>query len=267
MWKEIGQDSCIFEVREKKKGKTKQNDKNILVESPVLFSSSSSIVTAVPGNIFAQAKQRCRKLIRDGYEITEDPTVLETTEETTKGYFLAFDADPTSSSPPHISLSKPFTLRYHEIQRLLQDLSSAVCGHKSFSVGLDKGAIYVNEDRSRSFASLEVSRGRQHIVRLIDSVDKILAKYSNEKFYRLRRPHVSIAWGKGNLQAAIDGDQPQPEDETECQGLVSAEYDDTSEEESDSSSDEDNGGPADLRFHVTEITAKCGSFERTLRLS
>ncbi len=57
------------------------------------------------------------------------------------------------------------------------------CFSSSFPVKLQNFEFYVNDNRTRSFASLLTADGTEHILRLISAVDNTLARFQLPLYY------------------------------------------------------------------------------------
>jgi len=101
----------------------------------------------------------------------------------------------------HISLSRVVTLRHHQIQPFVDFLSKTV---RFFSQGncvatLGDYELYRNDDRSRSFVSLNVRDGVDVVLALIELVNSTMKQFNCPLYYKNPQPHATFAWTLGNL--------------------------------------------------------------------
>jgi len=97
----------------------------------------------------------------------------------------------------HMSLSRPFVLQRHQITPFVSQLTRALqqsMQHGAFTVGLGACGLLGNDDCSRLFAALFVTRNAQRLVALIRAVDTALASFGLQPYYANPVPHVSVAW-------------------------------------------------------------------------
>lgn len=114
----------------------------------------------------------------------------------------------------HISLTKPFALKHHEIDffwgKLEEKLKSST--HiKPFNLCLDNYQFYNNDDKSTSFIALNAStESRGEIVRIINVVDEVMAMYGYPLYYANPTPHASIYWAKGRTEQNMPTNKSTP---------------------------------------------------------
>lgn len=99
----------------------------------------------------------------------------------------------------HISLSKSFILRKHQIKPFVDSIRFNLSLYKSFNINFSGYTLFNNEDYSRSFASFYISKGAKDICDLISSVDKVMKLYSQPIYYDPAIPHMSVASCPDNL--------------------------------------------------------------------
>jgi len=118
----------------------------------------------------------------------------------------------------HLSLSKCFYLRQHQIEPFQLELRRAVEGYKSFCIELlEDYEVLVNEAGTRTFISASIGGGEHHLKRLISKIDPVLIKYKADPYYPDPKFHVSIASIRGdfnNTNLDIKA-QTSPEDEVD----------------------------------------------------
>ena len=95
----------------------------------------------------------------------------------------------------HVSLSKPFALRHHQIEHFINDLKNEVCVLYPLKY-LIKPEYYIllNETKTRLFLCLPIDDHLQgNLSKLIQSVDNTLVKYKKDKYYMDPLCHISVA--------------------------------------------------------------------------
>ncbi|CAM9501680.1 unnamed protein product, partial [Choristocarpus tenellus] len=94
--------------------------------------------------------------------------------------------DLESTSVQHLSLSKTFVLRAHQIQPFTAALGKAVENTRRFTIVVTgKYDVLVNEDKTRSFLCLRTVGGTRQVLDLIDKVDLLLQKYRQPTYYEV----------------------------------------------------------------------------------
>ncbi len=97
----------------------------------------------------------------------------------------------------HISLSRTFALRRHQIEPLVALLAERLRAVPRFPAALRGGRIYANDERTRTFAGLRVCDGQERMRRLIAATDTALRAYRQPPYYSEADVHVSVAWAAG----------------------------------------------------------------------
>ena len=105
----------------------------------------------------------------------------------------------------HISLSREFVLKKHQIQPFVEGLKHEIEHMAPFSVAvMDDVAVHVNDFHTRSFLALKASGGSENVTRLIEHVNLVAQTFSVPSYYDDPSIHVSIASAVGNVHAAKD---------------------------------------------------------------
>mmetsp|Transcript_54547 Transcript_54547/g.111287 ORF Transcript_54547/g.111287 Transcript_54547/m.111287 type:complete len:256 (-) Transcript_54547:53-820(-) len=99
----------------------------------------------------------------------------------------------------HLSLSRTFALRRHQIEPLVQHLKSQLRTLPCFEVELAGADVLANDDRTRSFVGLKLKAGTEKMRGLVRAVDRSLTKWDVEPYYSEQRFHASVAWFAGAL--------------------------------------------------------------------
>jgi len=95
----------------------------------------------------------------------------------------------------HVSLSKSFTLRHHQIDNFVNDLKDEICVLYPLRYSIKpEYYILLNETKTRLFLCLPIDDHLQdNFPNLVQAVDKTLSKYKKEKYYTNPTFHMSIA--------------------------------------------------------------------------
>uniref|UniRef100_A0A2P2HWU2 U6 snRNA phosphodiesterase 1 n=1 Tax=Hirondellea gigas TaxID=1518452 RepID=A0A2P2HWU2_9CRUS len=119
----------------------------------------------------------------------------------------------TASTDFHISLSKTLLLRLHMIQPLTQHVRATLTTMPSFTVWLNKFAVYVNEEATRTFLGLDVLAGHAELATIVGKLDHVLDTYQLPSFYKECSLHASVAWVKGDQRQLLNSLLPLLEEE------------------------------------------------------
>ncbi|KAJ0267337.1 U6 snRNA phosphodiesterase-like protein [Hirschfeldia incana] len=111
----------------------------------------------------------------------------------------------------HISLGRSVPLRVHQISSVVSMLRQKLQLHKRYWIDFNKWEVFVNDDCTRSFLSLEItSSGLSEISKQIDAVNEVYKLHNLPEFYKDPRPHISLVWALGDirtsLKVAVDGE-------------------------------------------------------------
>ncbi|KAJ3412423.1 WD repeat-containing protein wrap73 [Chytridiales sp. JEL 0842] len=97
----------------------------------------------------------------------------------------------------HISLSRTVFLKIFQIDRFIQSLETLLARHRRFNVSFAKLNTYLNDDKSRSFISMDIGAGTDLLLEILKDVDSVLRSYKKETFYEDPKFHASICWAPG----------------------------------------------------------------------
>lgn len=109
----------------------------------------------------------------------------------------------------HISLSRAFPLRHHEIDVFWEKLDDLLTEHSSsipslIPIELNEYELYVNDEKTTSFIGMNViGKSKDIICSLIKIVDKVMDMFGHPVYYENPSPHISIAWALGNIKSSI----------------------------------------------------------------
>lgn len=99
-------------------------------------------------------------------------------------------------------LSETGPRSFPQIEQYFSVLCSRLRHRKSFEFRLGlTPSFYVNEDRSRSFAALDVAAGKLEFRALIGRVNDAMREFRQEQYYADPKPHTSIGWALGDAAA------------------------------------------------------------------
>ncbi|KAI8564465.1 hypothetical protein RHMOL_Rhmol03G0183800 [Rhododendron molle] len=69
-----------------------------------------------------------------------------------------------------------------------------------YLIDFSQWEVFVNDDCTRSFLSVEVRKeGLAEIKKQIQAVNEVYKLHNLPEFYKDPRPHISIAWGMGDI--------------------------------------------------------------------
>ncbi|RAL51345.1 hypothetical protein DM860_010847 [Cuscuta australis] len=104
----------------------------------------------------------------------------------------------------HISLGRTVPIRVHQINSVVSMLRQRLQFQKRYWINFNKWEVFVNDDQSRTFLSLEViTGGLFEITKQIQAVNEVYRLHNLPEFYKDPRPHISIAWSLGNISDAL----------------------------------------------------------------
>ncbi|RPD65182.1 hypothetical protein L226DRAFT_543431 [Lentinus tigrinus ALCF2SS1-7] len=99
----------------------------------------------------------------------------------------------------HISLTRPTYLRAHQREEFKRAIRTAARTRVKFPASLSTVSELTNDERTRTFLTLEVGAGHESFKELSDSLTPALRSIRQKEFYEQPRFHISIAW------ALLDG--------------------------------------------------------------
>ncbi|CAN7030448.1 hypothetical protein Bca4012_044303 [Brassica carinata] len=106
----------------------------------------------------------------------------------------------------HISLGRSVPLRVHQINSLVSMLRQKLQLHKRYWIDFNKWQVFVNDDSTRSFLSLEITTsGLSEISKQIDAVNEVYKLHNLPEFYKDPRPHISLVWALGDIRTSLKG--------------------------------------------------------------
>ncbi|KAI0718424.1 hypothetical protein C8T65DRAFT_804065 [Cerioporus squamosus] len=102
----------------------------------------------------------------------------------------------------HISLTRPTYLRAHQRDEFRRAVQAATRTRVKFPASFATVSELMNDERTRTFLTLEVGAGHDYLKELSDSLTPALRSIRQKEFYEQPRFHASLAW------ALLDGSRP-----------------------------------------------------------
>lgn len=104
----------------------------------------------------------------------------------------------------HISLGRTVPIRVHQIDSVVAMLRQKLQFQKGYWIDFNKWEVFVNDDKTRTFLSLEVvTGGLPEITKQIQSVNDVYKLHNLPEFYKDPRPHISVAWALGDVSDVL----------------------------------------------------------------
>ncbi|XVF11312.1 hypothetical protein REPUB_Repub08aG0016300 [Reevesia pubescens] len=104
----------------------------------------------------------------------------------------------------HISLGRTVPIRVHQIDSIVTMLRQKLQFLKRYWIDFNKWEVFVNDDQTRSFLSLEVvTGGLAEITKQILAVNEVYKLHNLPEYYKDLRPHISLAWALGDLSGSL----------------------------------------------------------------
>ncbi|CAN0870341.1 U6 snRNA phosphodiesterase 1 [Linum grandiflorum] len=100
----------------------------------------------------------------------------------------------------HVSLGRTVPIRVHQIDSVVAMLRQKLQSQKRYWIDFNKWEVFVNDDQTRTFLSIEVlTGGLAEITKQIQSVNEVYKLHNLPEFYKDPRPHISLAWTLGDI--------------------------------------------------------------------
>ncbi|MED6196478.1 hypothetical protein PIB30_047876 [Stylosanthes scabra] len=105
----------------------------------------------------------------------------------------------------HISLGRTVPIGVHQIDSVVSMLRQKLqTRHHSYWIDFNQWEVFINDDHTRTFLSLEVVQGGLvEITKQIELVNAIYKLHSLPEFYKDPRPHISLAWALGDINQSL----------------------------------------------------------------
>nr|KJB45107.1 hypothetical protein B456_007G289400 [Gossypium raimondii] len=103
-----------------------------------------------------------------------------------------------------ISLGRTVPIRVHQIDSIVTMLRQKLQFQKRYWIDFNKWEVFINDDRTRTFLSLEVvTEGLPEITKQIQAVNEVYKFHNLPEFYKDPRPHISLAWALGDVSGSL----------------------------------------------------------------
>ncbi|KAJ7949623.1 U6 snRNA phosphodiesterase [Quillaja saponaria] len=100
----------------------------------------------------------------------------------------------------HISLGRTVPIRVHQIDSIVSMLQQKLQTQRKYMIDFSKWEVFVNDDHTRTFLSLEIlDGGLTEIRKQIQVVNAVYKLHNLPEFYEDPRPHISVAWALGDI--------------------------------------------------------------------
>ncbi|KAI9099671.1 hypothetical protein K1719_024676 [Acacia pycnantha] len=115
----------------------------------------------------------------------------------------------------HISLGRTVPIRVHQIDSMVSMLRQKLQTQQRYWIDFSKWEVFVNDERTRTFLSLEVVQGGLRestqctrlpldgITKQIEAVNGVYKLHNLPEFYKDPRPHISLAWALGDISHSL----------------------------------------------------------------
>ncbi|KAA8539745.1 hypothetical protein F0562_026437 [Nyssa sinensis] len=105
----------------------------------------------------------------------------------------------------HISLGRTVPIGVHQIHSVVAMLRQKLQFQKPYLIDFSKWEVFVNDDCTRSFLSIEViTGGFIEITKQIQAVNEVYKLHNLPEFYKDPRPHISIAWALDDISDSLN---------------------------------------------------------------
>ncbi|XP_010684797.2 uncharacterized protein LOC104899322 [Beta vulgaris subsp. vulgaris] len=99
----------------------------------------------------------------------------------------------------HISLGRTVPIRVHQMDSIVNMLRQKLQFQKRYWIDFNKWEVFVNDDHTRAFLSIEVTTGGlSEITKQIQAVNEVYRLHNLPEFYQDPRPHISLTWALGD---------------------------------------------------------------------
>jgi len=96
----------------------------------------------------------------------------------------------------HISLSRTIFLKYFQHDRFSNLFKDKLQGISKFYISFDDFQSYINDDKTRSFFSLNVGTGYNNLYEIMKRIDDLVISFHQKPFYTPPQYHASISWAE-----------------------------------------------------------------------
>lgn len=104
----------------------------------------------------------------------------------------------------HMSLCKPFSLRKHQLEAILEALKKRLRAVRRFRCEISGDyEVLVNEDKSLSFCCLCVVGGQKSLLELVEIINSVLGDFKQAPYYEDPKFHISVASAEGDITTSL----------------------------------------------------------------
>nr|CAB3450535.1 unnamed protein product [Digitaria exilis] len=161
----------------------------------------------------ALAMKRAASLVPDLYAVDADYALSELCKDEQKLEKVLL------SREFHVSLGRPVAVQVHQIDSFIAMLRQKFQSQQRYWMEFNKWEHFVNDDCTRSFLSLEVTRTGLlevftlciyqlificNISKQILMVDEVYRRHGLPEFYKNPRPHISLVWALGDISDKLN---------------------------------------------------------------
>ncbi|XP_046557141.1 U6 snRNA phosphodiesterase-like [Haliotis rubra] len=106
-------------------------------------------------------------------------------------------------SDHHVTLSRTVVIRHHWIESLRDSLKENLSSCDGCICDIVQPRLYTNDEKTRTFLSLEVQEEGTHLRHYVDVVNKCFKEFRLQSYYENPSFHISIAWCLGDVTADV----------------------------------------------------------------
>lgn len=157
----------------------------------------------IPVPLSSAAKRQLEPLMKKAFSIASElkPMEIDLLSHPSSAHM---SHEPKLAKEYHLSLSRTVPIRVHQINSIVAMLQHKFECQKGFWLELDQWEVFVNDEQTRSFLSLEVvGQGLSKICRQINIVNEVFKLHNLPEYYETPRPHISVAWAMGNATPSL----------------------------------------------------------------
>ncbi|CAD6243189.1 unnamed protein product [Miscanthus lutarioriparius] len=167
-----------------------------LISDDVL--SADVVIPSDARKQLALSMKRAASLVPDLYAVDADYALSELCKDEQKLEKVLL------SREFHVSLGRPVAVQVHQIDSFVAMLRQKFQPQQRYCMEFNKWEHFVNDDCTRSFLSLEVTRtGLPEIRKQILMVDEVYRLHGLPEFYTNPRPHISLVWALGDVSGKL----------------------------------------------------------------
>lgn len=107
----------------------------------------------------------------------------------------------------HVSLSRTLQLQQHDILPLVQQVQVQLRGKRAVRFAFGSLATYSNEQGTRAFLALKVSKGLHGLRQLVEQVDIAVGSLGHPRFYASRDLHLSVLSWTADADVSLGADE------------------------------------------------------------